>query len=365
MSGLAKSSVLLLLDELNRKNDNVAALSDLVFGVPEATTELGRNTKIRIDSSIGGNFSGTREVWYNRLDLAEVFVHLNTVHVGLGEENLTSYLDVLHHLNEKFKLNIQDDEVLPAEIVANRMLLTIAPGSLAFYGQINIALGVNSDIPLYDLIINTTLDGLWYPDAIIGHLVFPETIVGTLLSNGVKLDTRLQFGAGQSAEHMVIATNNEIEVAVRVNTIGKPPLSMVDGEYSLSVNDGEHVEFVFSIVLLDTTINNKIEELYDISFYLNCKDTPATFIATLAKGSNGVFHFVADDRTTEVSNVSQFLNGTVIQTIQSIENFPTILDGGIAGVYEVGLVAYRRNSIVPRLEAVANFNVTVNSGGGV
>ena len=365
MSGLAKSSVLLLLDEINRKNDNVAALSDLVFGIPETTTEHGRNTKIRIDSSIGGNFSGTREIWYNRLDLASVFLHLNTVHVELDEEGLTNYLDVLHHLNETFNLNIQDDEILPTEVVANRMLLTVAPTSLAFYGQINIALGVNIDIPLYDMIVNTTLDGLWYPDAIIGHLVFPETVVGTLLSKGVKLDTSLQFGVGYSAANMVIATNNEIEVAVRVNTIGQPPVPMVNGEYALTVNSEEHIEFVFSIVLLDTVINNKLEELYDISFYLNCKDTPATFIATLAKGSNGTFHFVADDRTTEVSNVSQFLNGAVIQTIQSIENFPTILDGGIAGVYEVGLVAYRRNSIVPRLEAVANFNVTVNNGGGV
>jgi hypothetical protein len=360
MHALAKSSVILLLDEINRNNHNSVALTDVVFGVPVKTTENNRNTRVHVESAIGGNYSDSRDIWYNRLDIADVFAHMRTIHVEVDGEQVVSHLEVLHKLNKKYKLNIQDDEILPVEIFANRMLMTMAPSSLAFIGAVNIILTVIGDTPLYNVLVNTSLDGLWYPEAIIHHLTYPEIFTdATVRSLAIKPNGDLKFGLNQSAQHMVIATNNELEVAVRAGVVGLPPTAPVDGELVLEVDPGQHIEFVFSVALLNTVIDNRLEELYDISFYLNCIDTPATFIATLAKGSGGVFHFIADDRTTEVNGIQQFDTGKVLQTIQSIENFPTILDGGIAGTYEIGLVAYRRKSIVPRLEAVANFTVIV------
>jgi hypothetical protein len=360
MTSLAKSSVLLLLDEINRNNRNSVAITDVVFGVPVTTTENNRNTRVHVESAIGGNYSESRDIWYNRLDIASVFARLRAVHIEVDGEQVVSHLEVLHKLNKKYKLNIQDDEILPVEIFANRMLMTMSPNSLAFTGTVNIVLSAIGDTPLYDVLVNTSLDGLWYPEAIIHHLTYPEIFTdATVRSLAVKPNGDLKFGIAQSAQHMVIATNNELEVAVRAGVIGQPPTAAVGGELVLEVDPGQKIEFVFSIALLNTTIDNRLEELYDISFYLNCIDTPATFIATLAKGSGGVFRFIADDRTTEVTGIQQFDTGRVLQTIQSIENFPTILDGGIAGTYEIGLVAYRRKSIVPRLEAVANFTVIV------
>jgi hypothetical protein len=356
----AKSSVFLLLEEINRKNENVVALSDVIFGTPIRTTEHNRNTKLHVGSQPGGNYSDDQWIWYNRLDIAEVFQHLDKIHVEVSVEGTPGYLDVLHAVNLRYNLDIQDDEIVPTDVVANRMMLRLSDTSLAFTGAVNIILAVDGDIPLYNVLLNTTLDGLWYPDAIIHHLTYPEYFKdGTLLSDGAKANGTLQYNTGHPATHMVIATNNELEVAVRAGVIGMPPTVPVDGELNLVVSSTQHVEFVFSIVLLNTLISSKLEELYDISFYLNCKDTPATFIATLVKGVNGTYHFISDDRTQEVNGVQQFASGKVLQTVQSIENFPTILDGGIAGTYEIGLVAYRRNSIVPRLEAVANFTVTV------
>lgn len=354
----ARSSVLLLLDEINRNNNNVIAETDVIFGAPTVTTEHGRNTRVHVNSTLGSNYSDDQWVWYNRLDIVEVFRHLDKVRVDILAEGNITYLDVLHSLNTKYNLKIADDEILPTEIVANRMILKLAPGSLAFTGEVNIILSMDGDIPLYETLINVTLDGLWYPNAIVQHMVRPELVLdGSLLSIGVDTNGRLKYGDEHHSNHMVIATNNELEVAVRAGVIGELPTAPIGGELILEVNAGQKVEFVFSIVLLDDSISNKIDELYDISFYLNCKDTPATFIATMAKSFNGTFHFIADDRTTEVRDLRQFNSGRVIQTVQSIENFPSILDGGIPGVYEIGLVAYRRNSIVPRLEAVANFTV--------
>jgi hypothetical protein len=360
MTGLAKTSVLLLLDEINRNNRNSIAITDVVFGVPVKTTENGRNTRVRVESAVGGNYSESRDIWYNRLDIASLFAQMSDIHIDIDSTQVISYLDVLHGLNTKYKLNIQDDEILPAEIFSNRMLMTMAPSSLAFTGEVNIVLSIDGDRPLYEIITNTSLDGLWYPEAIIHHLTYPEIFTdATMLSLAVKPNGDLKFGIAQSATHMVIATNNELEVAVRAGIIGKPQTEAVGGELVLEVDPGQKIEFVFSIALLNTAIDNRLEELYDISFYLNCIDTPATFIATLVKDDGGVFRFITDDKTAEVNNIQQFNNGRVLQTVQSIENFPTILDGGIAGTYEIGLVAYRKQSIVPRLEAVYNFKVIV------
>jgi hypothetical protein len=356
MSDLAKTSKVLLLEEINLKNGNQFAITDLDFGIPAVTTEQSRNTKVRINSSANSQYSGWQDVWYNRLDIDELFRRFGASIVELPSGGVNNYLDVLHLLNLTYGLAIQDDEVVDTPIVNNQIDLTIAPRSLAFYGRLKIKL-LGAKTPIDSAISVQVLDGLWYPDAIVDHLITPVVLEGSLLGKAVAEDGNMHNES--LPDNMLIATNNELELAIRAEKTGGE-INPIGDKYYIEVASEEDWGVTFSMALLSTQINDKFDELYSVRMYIRLVGTDTKVEFVLSRDIDGVYTFVNSEIDVTLSGFTQTDDGLVVQSSMLARSLTDLISGisvnnagaGL-GDFELGLIAYRRNSIVPRVAAIA------------
>lgn len=168
MSDLTKLPRAIILDLINADNEGLELLeSEVTFADPEV--EVGeRNTSVLLTAAPSGRFSGTRTIYYNRLDLDEDIVSTgDAVFEKTGA--IESIADLLDAINSRFNLNLTLDEVstttfpefedTPGE--SHTVTITALATSLVYIGEVEVTLTI-ATVDLATAIAVNELNGLTY-----------------------------------------------------------------------------------------------------------------------------------------------------------------------------------------------------------
>lgn len=370
MSYINKSADELLLDRVNEVNGDVFTLSDLSFGDPIVTDEHGKNTKFLITP--GPRFTPEPEVeyyiWVDRLDATELFRRYGIDRLEVPHVQNTT--EVADWLSQTYGLPIVHSDVELQDVVEDDFVLQFTSTSKVITGQLLCRRG---EAPLFlsDLLTVTVLEGFDYPDAVVDHLIPPVVVEnGDLGSHGTTNEGNLLVGTGVPAKGMTISTNNELELALSASRafMSESPryIEPVDGVYTIEVTNSQEWNFLFSVASFGIEV--PVTDLYDILLYIRSKDTGEHLEFSLRKGVQGGYHWVNDDYELDISDSA--VSGAVIQNIQRLsfyqEHFEeTPRTGGtpnaLLGDFEIGLVGYRKNSLVPRVASIIRVNAVLNA----
>ena len=154
--------------ELNSKNDAVATLADLLFGVPEATTaeeqtSTGKETKTKVTGQ-GAKYYGETWIYYNRQNLSTPLAN-QLLKIDFHHPVTTLY-DQLYLLNEQLSSTFTEqdieDHVFDPAVTEGVITLTAKAGSLGWKGSVSVAYDVidPTDVVIPDVL----LDGVMTPN---------------------------------------------------------------------------------------------------------------------------------------------------------------------------------------------------------
>lgn len=357
MSPLGKASKLLVLDEINKKEETQPKLDfdQIVFGQPvnnPKTLEYDRNTELHV-TSITSEIAGSTNVYYNRLDLQTLFSNSNIAEVELNRpEQFTSVLDLLPELNVTYGLAIDETDVLNTVPVEGDIQTLVARiGSYAWLGELRIKLLSEPEpgLDLSDIITQNILDGLNYPDADITGIVRPTgnmaALTGPLSSNGV-----FSIAPTVNADHTWQYTNGELRTAITVAGSG---VSTAPDYKTYSIS-GSLIHIVGGMFIpLDTSNVQTLADMYIIEVFTR-STVGAENLKRMSLVSDGGVLQLVDSETREpvASNISVASSAQGTQFQFAIElAYPAV------GSYQAGIVAYRRNSIVARVANIIDYNV--------
>lgn len=157
------------LKELNQKNDAVATLSDISFGVPSPTTPeeklqfSNKDTKCLM-TGVGAKYHGTQTIYYNRIDLSTPFANqLLLLQFVSPVSNLYGVRDQLNQqLATTFLETDIEDHIFDPELAEGVLVLTAKAGSHGWKGSVSI--GYELTEPDVIEIPDIHLDGVMTPN---------------------------------------------------------------------------------------------------------------------------------------------------------------------------------------------------------
>lgn len=169
MSDLTKTSKALFYDLVNSANAALASnpLSDsnVTLSVPTDGTFGDKNTQVTITAIAEEGYKGSVDVTYDRLDIGTLFSDASITPTVEGD-GFADAAALLSAINSQYGLNLSADDIqnddLSAQTYPSTYTLTIAAGSLAYIGTVDVSLpGVQTD--LNSAVTTTALDGLTPP----------------------------------------------------------------------------------------------------------------------------------------------------------------------------------------------------------
>lgn len=180
-----------LLDAINAQNSLTIKLTDIVFSAPkdirgtEKGTTTGKNTQIKVSAApVGSTWSGKKNVYYNRLSLADLPVLLGTT-IAIGA-SMESIHPALTGLNNRYGFVFDTDDLEDSEIEWNpdgltgTVLLKAKADSLGWVGQQQFSV-VKGDESLESSVTTNVLTGLKYPNGQMGSET-PTSIMAQVYS---------------------------------------------------------------------------------------------------------------------------------------------------------------------------------------
>lgn len=369
MSYSNKSAHQLLVDRVNEVNGNVFSYEDLSFSDPIVTVENDRNTKFQVYP--GPRFTpedgAEYFVWVNRLDIGELFSRygVTTLEVPRQEGTTTS---IAQWIAATYGLPIVAGDVINESIEGTELTIEFSGSSKIFFGQLSCVI-TGDPVYLRDLLTVNILNGFDYPDAIVDHLVPPVVAENqTIASHATKENGTLLNGSGLPAGGMIIGTNNELELAIRGGYWKGRPQALVepeDGVYHLAVTSEEEWNFIFSAAIFSE--EGRLADMYDVRLYVESLDSGDRLEFYLTQDVNNNYHWINDEFSWDITDSAVSADNKVVQNAQCLSFYPqafpnTARNGGtpdaFVGEFEIGLIGYRRNSLVPRVTATAKVVVT-------
>lgn len=156
----------ILVDQINDDNSSSFTTALFNFGVPAADGGA-KNTKIVLTAAGGSGYSGTRDIYYNRVDLATVPGNRGTTFQVGDAETLA---ELIPEINTLYGINLTaadyNDVAIPAfpgeaPHETQTINLVAKSGSIVWRGTLVLTLNAN-DIDLVEAIENNSLNGLTY-----------------------------------------------------------------------------------------------------------------------------------------------------------------------------------------------------------
>lgn len=149
-----------LLKLINEESDIAPALTldDVDISLPEVVSVNGRDSVVTLTTKIPEDDSEPFEVWYHRRNLPDYLEGDLT----FGNEDVATLHDLLPAINERFNINILPDDVEDTPPDGDALTITAVLTSHEWRGAVTLQL-INT-VQLADVITQTTLDGLVYPD---------------------------------------------------------------------------------------------------------------------------------------------------------------------------------------------------------
>jgi hypothetical protein len=145
---LNKTDEEILMDQINAENSTNLDYSDFIFSVPVPAsiplTDI--NTKITLTPRVTSGYIKPRDIFYKRIDLAQVFNNNDIDIIVDTEEDLS---DLINQINEKYGINLRTGDYLdvavpaidPLNPVLNRQVVVQAhPESYLYVGTGNLIL---------------------------------------------------------------------------------------------------------------------------------------------------------------------------------------------------------------------------------
>lgn len=140
-----------ILDLLNRDNNRTLTLDDVDIINPVSNPpQWPRNTMASVVAKPNRGFTGTREIHYNRLNLATYFS--STSPAIIANFLITSH-DALSLINTAYNLQLAEGDIILEPIIGNSHVFKATVGSLMWTGEVEIAI-----VPLDDGLIDLSQD---------------------------------------------------------------------------------------------------------------------------------------------------------------------------------------------------------------
>lgn len=376
MSHLNKPSKELILDLINDAGQEfILTLRDISFGIPFPNTTGSLNTQLVVtgrtdDDGVG--YRGNRTVRYNRLDMNVAMppTDAQTLEVAVPNDGFETKLEVIDRLNKMFDLKIGADDIIdgPVDVSVLPATTTIAAksSSLAWYGEIK--LNFVPDRPLYkDTFTSFVLEGLptpTPPDAgVLSPVVVPDA--DALYANG----TGKLFQPGNEtadADHFVVGRNDDIEVAISPRAVLETSVAPTENySYPLTLAGANSWQMLVQVA----TRGALVDPLTNYNVSVNMTGPDGTELSLdLTRDQAGDYWFenkvlalkvAAGDLDGWVAD-GQFVISTTLDMRDMATHLGTIIRngaGGPLGQYTLRLMARRRNTVAPRVLAIANVRV--------
>lgn len=162
------------LAALNAANSTAYTSADFIFGAPQVLSGTWqgqvttRNTAVRVTAKAGSPYQGTRQITYDRLDLASLTA-ANLPGFQCSAYNVTDVHSLLPMLQYWTGIQFTTDDLENNALVDNgdntqTTLLKAKAGSLGWIGQASLTVS-HGAAPIDALVTVTSLNGLNYPTA--------------------------------------------------------------------------------------------------------------------------------------------------------------------------------------------------------
>lgn len=152
---------------INRDNGTTFVASQLDFGTPEVNVGV-KNTKITVSAKVGSGFSGSVQVIYDRINLAQVPGVRGTVFTTDGE---VAIAHLIPKINAAYQINLSLADIVDAPLpifsgaTPNQTLtftLMATATCLIYQGSLTLSIR-RQNIALGDVITDTVLGDLTFP----------------------------------------------------------------------------------------------------------------------------------------------------------------------------------------------------------
>lgn len=353
---LNKPSKELVLDLINEANGRSLTFVEVDIVNPQPYAG-NRNTQATVFGREGTDYTGSKQLFYDRLDLEVAFPNNDPdgLELMVPNDGPTDVLEVCERLNRMFEYQIGLEDIVntPVDYEALPAVVTVEakPTSLAWYGQKTLTLV--PDRPFWkDTFSSFQLDSFELPNGDVSGLTDPIATPNAVVSFHTTED-ELLFDTGLPAGGFLSATNSELELALtaRVDAGASVTAPDTDGSYNLPLLTESTWCLVYSVGLLD---GGDLRDLYSTCIVLTRADTTSCTLKLIEHEGGLAWHCDDMDLTVPVDYIS--VDGDVIQgriDAGAIRDalLPAGNSGGGApmGLFTFRLQARRQNSIAPRV----------------
>lgn len=157
MSFKSKQNLLKLINKENGISPGLT-FDDVDISLPEVVSVDGRDSKVILTSKLSGDAGAEVPVFYHRRDLPDYILG----DVSFDSIGVQTTHDFIPALNDRYGLNLLPDDLEDLPVVGSAHTVTAQVLSHEWRGKVNLV--IITGVPLADVIPNTQLDGLVYPD---------------------------------------------------------------------------------------------------------------------------------------------------------------------------------------------------------
>lgn len=156
-----KAPLEILVDLINYTNGCALTTADISFSACSALSAGSRNTGVTITARPNSVYSGTRDLSYNRVDMATI-PGLRSTEFEIG--TAVSMKDLIPQINTAYRLNMQPedyyDDLLPGldDGGSRKFTLRARPGSYIYRNTLELTIR-GDKLPLADHMTNYILNG--------------------------------------------------------------------------------------------------------------------------------------------------------------------------------------------------------------
>ena len=376
MSHLNKPSKELILDLINEAGQEfILTLRDIEFGIPGPNSTGNLNTQLVVSglTNDGIGYRGQRTVRYNRLDLNVAMppTDAQTLEVAVPNDGFETKLEVVARLNKTYQLQIGPDDIedgpVDVSVLPATTTIVAKSRSLAWYGQLKLVFV--PDRPLYkDTFSSFVLDGLPAPGDTNAGILNPVVIPDTTAAYANGLSKLYQPGNETAdADHFVTGRNNDIEVSISPRLVVETSIAPTEN-YSYPITLAGANSWLM-LVQISTRDGGLVDPLTKYNVSVNLTGPDGTELSLeLTRDLAGDYWFenkalaikvVAGDLDGFVAN-GQFVISSSLDLRDLSNHLGAIVRngaGGPLGQYTLRLMARRRNTVAPRVLAIANVRV--------
>jgi hypothetical protein len=171
----------IITDLINFTNGCALSPADILYGPVKVLTSGNRNTGVTITAVPSSPYSGTRDLSYNRVDMAIIPGLRSTAFDLTGCKTMK---DVVPKINEAYRINLQPedyyDDILPdlndPTLNDHNFVLRAKPASYVYIGMLVLS-GIGGKTIISDYLTQNLLSGFVLPD-------YHETLYGDKILNG-------------------------------------------------------------------------------------------------------------------------------------------------------------------------------------